>query len=197
MRRKLLTALLTLMCSGAFAIETVPIKGSIISPTDKFIQYAGRISFANPERPAWYYPGIQIVASFEGTSLRMIAKPRSGYFVAQIDQAEPFKVAFRGERDSVVTLATALPDGVHTVRLMPSRAMSSSQSSGALCSTRAKSWWKRLLSLQERSNSSVIPSLAVMATKDLARRSISTMPPRITITHTHLLQPVPSKLSTG
>ena len=118
MRKKLLTALLTLVCSGAFAIETVPIKGSIISPSDKFIQYTGRISFTNPERPAWNYPGIQIVASFEGTSLRMIAKPRSGYFVAQIDQAEPFKVAFRGERDSVVTLATALPDDVHTVRLM-------------------------------------------------------------------------------
>ena len=118
MRKKLLTALLTLVCSGAFAIETVPIKGSIISPSDKFIQYTGRISFTNPERPAWNFPGIQIVASFEGTSLRMIAKPRSGYFVAQIDQAEPFKVAFRGERDSVVTLATALPNGVHTVRLM-------------------------------------------------------------------------------
>ena len=59
MRRKLLTALLTLVCSGAFAIKTVPIKGSIISPTDKFIQYTGRISFANPERPAWNFPGIQ------------------------------------------------------------------------------------------------------------------------------------------
>ena len=118
MRRKLLTALLTLVCSGAFAIKTVPIKGSIISPSNKLIQYTGRISFANPERPAWNFPGIQIVASFEGTSLRMIAKPRSGYFMAQIDQAEPFKVAFRGERDSVVTLATALPNGVHTVRLM-------------------------------------------------------------------------------
>ena len=118
MRKMLLTALLTMMGLGAFAIETVPIKGSIISPTDQLIQYAGRISFANPERPAWNFPGIQIVASFEGTSLRMIAKPRSGYFVAQIDQAEPFKVAFRGERDSVVTLATALPNGVHTVKLM-------------------------------------------------------------------------------
>ena len=118
MRKKLLTALLTLVCSGAFAIETVPIKGSIISPSDKFIQYTGRISFTNPERPAWNYPGVQIAASFEGTSLRMIAKPCSGYFIAQIDQAEPFKVAFRGERDSVVTLATALPNGVHTVRLM-------------------------------------------------------------------------------
>ena len=118
MRKMLLTALLTMIGLGAFAIETVPIKGCIISPTDPFIQYTGRISFANPERPAWNFPGIQIVASFEGTSLRMIAKPRSGYFMAQIDQAEPFKVAFRGERDSVVTLATALPNGVHTVRLM-------------------------------------------------------------------------------
>jgi lysophospholipase L1-like esterase len=118
MRKMLLTALLTMMGLGAFAIETVPIKGCIISPTDPFIQYTGRISFANPERPAWNFPGIQIVASFEGTSLRMIAKPRSGYFMAQIDQAEPFKVAFCGERDSVVTLATALPNGVHTVKLM-------------------------------------------------------------------------------
>ncbi len=113
-----LTALLTMIGLGAFAIETLPIKGSIISPTDPFIQYTGRISFANPERPAWNFPGIQIVASFEGTSLRMIAKPCSGYFIAQIDQAEPFKVAFRGERDSVVTLATALPNVVHTVKLM-------------------------------------------------------------------------------
>ena len=38
--------------------------------------------------------------------------------MAQIDKAEPFKVAFRGERDSLVTLATALADGVHTVKLM-------------------------------------------------------------------------------
>jgi lysophospholipase L1-like esterase len=118
MRKMFLTALLTMIGLGAFAIETLPIKGSIISPTDPFIQYTGRISFANPERPAWNFPGIQIVASFEGTSLRMIAKPCSGYFIAQIDQAEPFKVAFRGERDSVVTLATALPNVVHTVKLM-------------------------------------------------------------------------------
>ena len=110
--------LLFVSVMSAFAIETVPIKGSIIPPTDPRIQYTGRISFANPERPAWNFPGIQIIAAFEGTSLRMIAKPQSGYFVAQIDQAEPFKVAFRGERDSVVTLATALPDGCHTVRLM-------------------------------------------------------------------------------
>ena len=103
---------------GVSAITTVPLKGTVIKPSNPDIVYTGRISFTNPDRPAWNYPGVQIMAAFEGTSLRMLAKPRSGYFMAQIDQAEPFKVAFRGERDSVVTLATALPEGHHLVRLM-------------------------------------------------------------------------------
>ena len=108
------------LCTALFAsaITTVPLKGTVIKPTDQHIQYLGRISFTNPERPTWNYPGIQIIAAFQGTSLRMIAKPRSGYFMAQIDESDPFKVAFRGERDSVVTLATALPEGRHLVRLM-------------------------------------------------------------------------------
>jgi len=114
----LLALLLAVSAISANAIVTIPIKGTIISPADPHIQYAGRISFANPERPAWNFPGIQIMAAFEGTSLRMMAKPQSGYFMAQIDGAEPFKVAFRGERDSLVTLATALPEGRHLIRLM-------------------------------------------------------------------------------
>ena len=61
---------------------------------------------------------MQINAAFEGTSAKLVCKPGSGYFVAQIDEAEPFKVAFRGQRDSVVTLCTALPRAQHTVRLM-------------------------------------------------------------------------------
>lgn len=118
MKRTFFAFLMVLTALGAKAITTVPLKGTIISPTDQHILYTGRISFTNPERPTWNYPGVQIIAAFEGTSLRMMAKPQSGYFMAQIDQAEPFKVAFRGERDSVVTLATALPDGRHLVRLM-------------------------------------------------------------------------------
>ena len=119
MKKILISALLAFVCQSVLAAnKTFPPKGTVISPADKHICYTGRISFANPERPAWNYPGVQIVAAFEGTSLRMMAKPRSGYFMAQIDQAEPFKVAFRGERDSVVTLATALPDTRHIVRLM-------------------------------------------------------------------------------
>jgi len=97
---------------------TLPLKGTFVSPADKHIKYVGRISFQNPERPAWNYPGTQIIAAFRGTQAKLVCKPGSGYFMAQIDQAEPFKVAFRGQRDSVVTLCTALADGVHTVRLM-------------------------------------------------------------------------------
>lgn len=125
MKKNLLMVLMAIVSLSAFAIsqpgsrnQTFPLKGTFVSPTDQHIQYMGRISFTNPERPAFNYPGVQIIAAFEGTSLKMLAKPLSGYFMAQIDGAEPFKVAFRGERDSVVTLATALPYGSHTVRLM-------------------------------------------------------------------------------
>ena len=118
MKKRLLTLMMALSALTASAIITIPVKGTVISPADPNIRYIGRISFTNPERPAWNFPGIQIMAAFEGTSLRMMAKPQSGYFMAQIDQAEPFKVAFRGERDSVATLATALSEGCHLVRLM-------------------------------------------------------------------------------
>ena len=118
MKKVLFSALMAACCLSGSAHETLPVKGSIVSPSDNRIQYTGRISFANPERPAWNFPGIQIAAAFEGTSLKMLAKPRSGYFMAQIDRGEPFKVAFTGEKDSLVTLATALPEGRHQVRLM-------------------------------------------------------------------------------
>ena len=94
------------------------LRGTVIKPTNKNIQYVGRICFDNPERPRFTFPGTQINARFTGTSLKLWAKSQSGYFMAQIDEAEPFKVAFMGQRDSVVTLATALSQGEHTIRLM-------------------------------------------------------------------------------
>lgn len=118
MNKIFLAALLALAGMESCAAGTVSAGGTFITPSDSLIQYTGRISFRNPERPAFNYPGIQIAAAFEGTSLQMLAKPGSGYFMAQVDRGEPFKVAFTGRRDSVVTLATALPDTRHTVRLM-------------------------------------------------------------------------------
>lgn len=92
--------------------------GTLITPSDSRIQYLGRISFLNPESPMFTFPSVQIRATFTGTSLRMIAKPKSGYFMAQIDHSEAFKVSFNSERDSIVTLATALPEGAHQIQLM-------------------------------------------------------------------------------
>ena len=103
---------------GAQASTTVPVAGTIVLPTDSQIQYVGRICFQNPERPRFTYPGTQINVGFTGTSIKLWGKPRSGYYMAQIDQAEPFKVALTGERDSVVTLAAGLAQGRHTLRLM-------------------------------------------------------------------------------
>ena len=118
MKRITLLSLLAVLTLMVNASTTLPIKGKVINPTDKHIQYIGRICFDNPMRPRFTFPGVQINACFTGTSLKMMAKPKSGYFMAQIDGAEPFKVGFMAEKDSVVTLATALPKGAHSIRLM-------------------------------------------------------------------------------
>ena len=118
MKRITLTILLTAMTMMAGASTTLPLTGKIICPTDQHIQYVGRICFDNPQRPRFTFPGVQINTRFTGTGVKLLAKPKSGYFMAQIDEAAPFKVSFMAERDSVVTLATALPQGTHSLRLM-------------------------------------------------------------------------------
>ena len=106
----------TLFCLQGSA-RTIDVEGTYIKPTNKKIQYVGRFSFKKPNAPCFTYPGVQINARFEGTSLKMLAKPMSGYFMAQIDGCEPFKVGFNAPNDSVVTLAVALSDEAHEVRL--------------------------------------------------------------------------------
>jgi len=110
--------LFTFLPLAGNASTTLPISGKVIPADHPSIQYIGRICFDNPRQPRFTFPGVQINARFTGTSLKMMAKPQSGYFMVRIDEAEPFKVAFRGERDSVATLATALPKGEHLVRVM-------------------------------------------------------------------------------
>ena len=50
---------------GVSAITTVPLKGTVIKPSNPDIVYTGRISFTNPDRPAWNYPGVQSMAACE------------------------------------------------------------------------------------------------------------------------------------
>lgn len=116
-KKNLLIAAMALMSAAASAQNLCP-WGKLVGADDANIEYVGRVSMKNPKSPVFTFPGIQINAGFTGTSLRMIAKPNSGYFMVQIDGARAFKVGFNGDRDSIANLATALPYGNHQVRLM-------------------------------------------------------------------------------
>lgn len=83
----------------------------LFHPTDTNIQYIGRIDYSDSMHPAFTYPGVQIRTGFTGTSLDIMCKIGSGYFMAEIDGGEPFKISFLG--NSIVNLARNLKDGTH------------------------------------------------------------------------------------
>ena len=58
--------------------KTLSLQGEFINPSHRYIQYIGRISHKTPDAIRFNYPGVQIRASFRGTSLKMYAKPMSG-----------------------------------------------------------------------------------------------------------------------
>ena len=97
---------------------TLPIAGEVVKASNPLIQYVGRVSFAKQDVASFNFPGTAIHARFQGTSLKMLCRPKTGYFMAQVDGCTPFKVGFNAERDSVVTLAAALPQGIHDVKAM-------------------------------------------------------------------------------
>lgn len=84
---------------------------TLYHPTDSNIQYIGRIDYSKPNFPKFTYPGVQIRTGFTGTSLSMMCKIQSGYFMAEIDGGEPFKISFIG--NTVVSLARDLEEGTH------------------------------------------------------------------------------------
>lgn len=59
--------------------KTLPLQGEFINPSHRYIQYIGRIGHKAPDAIRFNYPGVQIRASFRGTSLKMYAKPMSGF----------------------------------------------------------------------------------------------------------------------
>lgn len=92
-------AAISLLCHQTMAQES---QSTFISPSDSNIIYTGRIERSNPNRPTFTYPGVEIRTAFIGNSISMVAKPHSGYFMAQIDDNTPFKIAFL--TDSIATI---------------------------------------------------------------------------------------------
>lgn len=79
----------TMMAGNVKKSTTLPIVGEVVKASHPMIQYVGRVSFAkNPDVASFNYPGTTIEASFQGSSLKMLCRPKSGYFMAQIDGCE-------------------------------------------------------------------------------------------------------------
>lgn len=97
--------------------ETSQCDREFISSDDSHIVYMGRISRSTPHIVRFTYPGVSILANFEGTSLQMKAKPGSGAFMVEVDDELPYRINFT-ENDSILTLAEGLPEGIHRVRVM-------------------------------------------------------------------------------
>ena len=110
-------ALLTSKAQSMKLSTTLPVEGTIVKASDPNIQYMGRVRMEDG-KAMFNFPGVTILSNFEGTSIKMLCRPKTGYFMVTIDDSKPFKVGFNAQRDSLVTLAVALPQGKHTVRAM-------------------------------------------------------------------------------
>ena len=114
-----LLLMLTLMhLIPCLANNRVAAQGLFVPATDRHICYIGRTCIDPNGHVLFSYPGTQAVVSFSGTSLKMVVKPHSGYFMAQIDDAAPQKVSCMAETDSIISLAESLSCGNHIARIM-------------------------------------------------------------------------------
>ncbi len=107
-----------LMPASGVASTPIEQQGNFFNAGDSRIQYVGRVRMTAGNTAEFNFPGTVIRTRFNGTSIKMMCRPETGYFMAEVDGCKAFKIAFSGKKDSVVTVAAGLPSGTHTVRLM-------------------------------------------------------------------------------
>jgi len=93
-------------------------EGVRIEADHQAIRYVGRIDFSDPKAPAFSFPGVTILARFQGASLDILLSDTGSrdYFNVQIDDQEPAVIQTRlGE--AVFPVARNLSDTEHTVRM--------------------------------------------------------------------------------
>ena len=90
---------------------------TFVSATDPGFAYVGRISWtAKPGAAVWTYPGVQIHATFTGTSAAMKTNPDCGYFMVEVDDMAPRKVqSVKGKE--VTSLVSGLNEGMHRLTI--------------------------------------------------------------------------------
>ena len=97
------------------ALSGVAFPSSIIPASDPNIQYFGRWDFSNLSAPTHSWPGVYIVAKFEGTSVGISTNDNFSYYNVFID--DTVFMDFHGTNSNVAsyTLKTGLQDTVHTI----------------------------------------------------------------------------------
>jgi len=91
---------------------------NVVPADDPNIAYIGRIDFADPKKPAFAFPGVQIVARFEGSALDVILSGggNQNYFNVSVDDLPA--TVIQGNRSlKAYPIARDLASGEHTVRV--------------------------------------------------------------------------------
>ena len=110
MKRIIFALVLLLMGATTWA-------STFVKATDPGFAYVGRISWTTKADAAvWTYPGVQIHATFTGTSASMKTNPDCGYFMIEVDDQEPRKVEVKKGVEKT-TLASGLSSGTHRLTI--------------------------------------------------------------------------------
>ncbi|MBQ2554377.1 MAG: lipase [Prevotella sp.] len=83
---------------------------------DPRLAYVGRVSVSDDGVARWTYPGVQIHATFYGTSIHMKTNPYSGFYMVELDDEEPYKIE-SVEGDSLTLVAEGLADKLHRITI--------------------------------------------------------------------------------
>jgi lysophospholipase L1-like esterase len=89
-----------------------------VAANDAQLQYRGRVNFATPTSPIFYWAGSEVAIAFQGTDLSAtLVSATTGYMTVIIDNSGPSIITVSSQSNSY-TLAGGLSDGAHTIRLI-------------------------------------------------------------------------------
>lgn len=88
-----------------------------IPANDPSITYMGRTQVIDSLGAVRFnYPGVTAMLNFTGSQLQMLTNPGSGYWMVEVDSLPAVKMQVAAE-DSVLTVASGLPEGNHSARI--------------------------------------------------------------------------------
>lgn len=104
-----------LYAAAVRAAELLPVE---IRHDDPRLYYVGRFDHTHPAGPRCEWPHSMVTLRFRGTAAQaLLSETKPNFWAVVVDDKPPITVATE-QGDNVVTLASDLPDGEHTVQLI-------------------------------------------------------------------------------